>query len=338
MFQASQMKHSKSSETSRLQGKDAPSRARQLLESDDVIFATVRPALRRVAMIPQELHEQVCSTGFCVLRANKQRLNPRFLYYFLLSEEVRQRVEALQTGATYPAINDGDLLRMAIPLPPLSEQGAITQILQTVQEAKETRQRELALERERKGALMEHLLAHGTSNEGDFKQDGTLPSGWNLVLAGEELIAEGPQNGIYKHQDAYGSGTLILRINDFDNEGMLVTTTLNRVRLNSEESTLYQLREGDILINRVNSLSHLGKSLLVRDVSESTVFESNMMRLRVDESKVLPGYFCRHLLTESTRNYMRGRAKRAVAQSSVNQGDIRSISFCSLLFQSKKRL
>jgi type I restriction enzyme, S subunit len=164
-----------------LQGKDAPSRARQLIEHDDVIFATVRPALRRVAMVPRELHGEVSSTGFCILRANKQQLSPHFLYFYLLSEPVRQRVEALQTGATYPAINDGDLLRMEIPLPPLPEQQAIAHILQTVQKAKEARQRELPLERERKARLMEHLFTHGTRSEATkLTEIGEIPESWSL--------------------------------------------------------------------------------------------------------------------------------------------------------------
>ena len=34
-------------ETQRLKGKDAPSRARRLVKANDVLFATVRPTLRR---------------------------------------------------------------------------------------------------------------------------------------------------------------------------------------------------------------------------------------------------------------------------------------------------
>jgi type I restriction enzyme S subunit len=107
------------------------------------------------------------------------------LYFFLLSEPVRQRVQALQTGATYPAINDGDLLRMEIALPPLPEQRAIAHVLQTVQKAKEVRHRELVLERERKAALMEHLFTHGTRSEPTkVTEIGELPEGWQLVEAG----------------------------------------------------------------------------------------------------------------------------------------------------------
>jgi len=38
-------------ETQRLKGKDAPSRAWRLVKANDVLFATVRPTLQRIAVV-----------------------------------------------------------------------------------------------------------------------------------------------------------------------------------------------------------------------------------------------------------------------------------------------
>src|SRR6266496_6377949 len=51
-----------------LLGADAPSRARKVIRERDVLFATVRPTLRRIALVDSALDDQICSTGFCVLR------------------------------------------------------------------------------------------------------------------------------------------------------------------------------------------------------------------------------------------------------------------------------
>src|SRR5690348_7562597 len=53
-------------------GRNAPSRARKLVKTGDVLFATVRPTLKRVALVPNKLNNQVCSTGYCVLRAKNE--------------------------------------------------------------------------------------------------------------------------------------------------------------------------------------------------------------------------------------------------------------------------
>ncbi len=177
-------------EAKTLMGKDAPSRARKLIQTDDVIFATVRPTLRRVAIVPSELDGQVCSTGFCVLRANKKELVPDYLYFYLLTRQVAGRVELLQKGATYPAINDSDLFEQFVQLPPLSEQRAIARVMQTVQKAKEARRWEAALEREQKDVLIQHLYTYGTCGKPRKRTEiGEVPYNWHEARL-EELAKE----------------------------------------------------------------------------------------------------------------------------------------------------
>ena len=115
-------------ETQRLKVKDAPSRARRLVRANDVLFATIRPTLRRIAIVPEELDEQVCSTGYFVLRA-KQDVDSRFVFHFLQTEDFMGAMEKLQKGASYPAVTDGDVRSQMIPVPPITEQHRIVAIL-----------------------------------------------------------------------------------------------------------------------------------------------------------------------------------------------------------------
>ncbi len=114
--------------TQRLKGKDAPSRARKLVKANDVLFATIRPTLKRIAIVPEHLDKQVCSTGYFVLRP-KLEVDHRFIFYFLFSEEFSEKMESLQRGASYPAVTDGDVRSQLIPVPPLPEQKRIVSIL-----------------------------------------------------------------------------------------------------------------------------------------------------------------------------------------------------------------
>ena len=109
-------------------GKDAPSRARKLVKMGDVLFATVRPTLQRICIIAEQFHNQVCSTGFFVLRPNGL-INNSYLFYFLLSDSFTKRMETLQKGASYPAVNDSEVKEQQIPIPPLPEQQRIVAIL-----------------------------------------------------------------------------------------------------------------------------------------------------------------------------------------------------------------
>ena len=114
--------------TQRLKGKDAPSRARKIVRKNDILFATIRPTLQRIAIVPEYLDNQVCSTGYFVLRP-KPEITPRFLLYFLFTEAFSAEMENLQKGASYPAVTDGNVREQLIPVPPLPEQHRIVALL-----------------------------------------------------------------------------------------------------------------------------------------------------------------------------------------------------------------
>jgi type I restriction enzyme S subunit len=60
-------------------GKDAPSRAQQAIKKGDIAFASVRPYLRNIAIVPNNLDDQVGSTGFCFLRPTEGVSN-KYIY------------------------------------------------------------------------------------------------------------------------------------------------------------------------------------------------------------------------------------------------------------------
>lgn len=112
-----------------LLGKDAPSRARKLIRTGDVIFATVRPTHSRVALITDEYDGQVCSTGYFVLRA-KEFISNSLIYYFLLTYNFNKQMENLQKGASYPAVTDSEVKDIYISFPKsINEQNKIVRQL-----------------------------------------------------------------------------------------------------------------------------------------------------------------------------------------------------------------
>lgn len=121
---------SKITDTIIVDAKNAPSRAKQIIEKGDVIFATTRPTLRRLAIIGNKFDNQICSTGFCVLRHNN-KITDGWIYYQLKADRFYNYIEPLQKGANYPAVTDKVVKDYYIPLPPLSEQEEIVTYLDT---------------------------------------------------------------------------------------------------------------------------------------------------------------------------------------------------------------
>jgi len=117
------------SETMQITSENAPSRAQKLVEEDDVIFATTRPTLQRFAIIDEDYHGEVASTGYCVLRADKNKVLPKWLYFNLSTTAFYSHVERSQEGSAYPAISDAKVKEFKIALPSLEEQARIVALL-----------------------------------------------------------------------------------------------------------------------------------------------------------------------------------------------------------------
>lgn len=107
---------------------DAPSRARRIVRSNDVLISTVRTYLRAIAFIEVAEDNLVASTGFAVLRA-RAGVIPRFLYYLVRSHEFVEMVVAHSDGVSYPAIVPSRLAALPAWMPGIDEQKEIADFL-----------------------------------------------------------------------------------------------------------------------------------------------------------------------------------------------------------------
>ena len=103
-------------ETTTVNKANAPSRAKKIINAGDVIFATTRPTLRRATIIDEELSDNLCSTGYAVLRP-KENISTDWIFFYLLTTKFMDRMESLQRGASYPAVSDNDVKDSKLSIP-----------------------------------------------------------------------------------------------------------------------------------------------------------------------------------------------------------------------------
>lgn len=120
-------------EAKKIKGYNAPSRARRVIRTNNVLFSTVRPYLRSFTIVPSFLDNQICSTGFAVFSCPKS-INPKFLFYHFLSPFFIEQCEAKMRGGHYPAINDTNLKKLKLVIPDITEQNSIVAYLGNLQE------------------------------------------------------------------------------------------------------------------------------------------------------------------------------------------------------------
>lgn len=297
--------------------------AKTAFRAGDVLFGKLRPYLRKAAPAP---FDGLCSTDILPL-FGRDTLATCYLAQLAQWRPLTRHAVATSSGTKMPRTSWAQLGDFEFSLPPLREQRKIAAILSSVDDAIEKTQAVIDQVQVVKRGLMQELLTRGLPGRHTrFRQTaiGEIPESWRLIPL-EQLIQDGPDNGLYRPQSAYGKGIPIVRIDAFDNGDRLQRPDLRRVSIGRTETERFAVKPGDILINRVNSLSHLAKCALVEALDESTVYESNMMRLRLDESRVVTGFGFRWLSSVQAKNHLKKRAKRAVAQASINQNDVLTI-------------
>ena len=110
-------------------GRNAPSRARQLIKKNDILFSTVRTYLKNIAIVPDNFHEQLASTGFCVIRST---INHKFVFYYIQSKSFLDVINKIQRGTSYPAVRNNDVLSILVPVSPLNEQRRIVGKIESI--------------------------------------------------------------------------------------------------------------------------------------------------------------------------------------------------------------
>lgn len=134
----------------------APSRASRAVDSDNVLFSMVRPYLKNVAFIDENLSDCIASTGFFVCRC-KADLLPKFLYHFLCFDGTISYLTQFMKGDNSPSIRKNEFLGTPIKLPPLEEQKEIVRVLDDML-YREQRTKDLALKTVERVELMKKSI------------------------------------------------------------------------------------------------------------------------------------------------------------------------------------
>ncbi|MDO3636036.1 restriction endonuclease subunit S [Mycolicibacterium arseniciresistens] len=141
--------------------RDAPSRARRVVELNDVLFGTVRPNLQSHLLYTGELRRPIASTGFAVIRTNRSG-DPAFVFNLLMSHLTTVQIDRIIAGSNYPAVSSGDVRKLEFSVPLIDEQRAIAGVLTDAEAELEILRSRLDKARDVKAGMMQELLTGRT--------------------------------------------------------------------------------------------------------------------------------------------------------------------------------
>ena len=242
--------------------------------------------------------------------------DPTFIYYFLSHFDFAR----YSAGVSVPTLNRNLVHPIKVCIPPLPEQRAIARALRAVQGAREARLHEVALEKERKAALMEHLFTKGTRGEATKQTEiGEMPGSWDSIQLESVCI---------KIVDCPHSTP------HFSSQGFLVARNFNircgKLDLTSSFFTIedeYNERikrckpiEGDILFSRE---APVGEACLIPPNIELCLGQ-RMMLLRVDPLIMNNFFLVQTFYTKSIRSIMTANSSGVTAKH-LNVADVKRL-------------
>ncbi len=203
-------------------------------EAGDLLLAKITPSLEngKQGIVPQDIPNgfALATTEVFPLQSKKEKILNLFLFYLLKTPRFRNVLITSMIGTTgRQRASKEALLSLPIPLPPLSEQKKIAEILSTVDEAIEVTDKEIEKAESLKRGLMQELLTKAIGHSRFKKTEvGTIPEEWEVVR-------------VEKIFDVYGGTTPSTNNPSFwDGEILWVTPTDitklgNRIYLNDTE-------------------------------------------------------------------------------------------------------
>jgi len=268
--------------------KDAPSRAKRIVQDGDVIVSTVRTYLEAIAPINNPPQNMIVSTGFAVIRPNEY-LCKGYAAYCLRAKGFINEVVSLSVGVSYPAINATDLVGIKIPSLPFNEQAQIANFLDhetaQIDTLIERQQALIQLLKEKRQAVISHAVTKGLNPDAPMKDSGVewlggIPNHWQMKKL--KYVGEAKNGLTYSPDDVTeaGLGTLVLRSSNIQNARLAFEDNVY-VDMKVPERSL--VRKDDILIcSRNGSRRLIGKNALITEDLVGQAFGAFMVVFRSD--------------------------------------------------------
>jgi type I restriction enzyme S subunit len=276
----------------------------RLFKLGQVLFGKRRAYQRKVAVAE---FAGVCSGDILVFEPANGDLMPELLPFIVQSDGFFEHALGTSAGSLSPRTRWQDLAAYEFNLPPLAEQRRIAQLLWAADEAIE--------------AL--HNTQESTANVQDAILDKFFSLEWPKARC-DDLFLEPPRNGYSPRTMSSSQGLPTLSIGSI-RDGRVNTegnVKYADVRLNEVQG--YLLHKGDLLIVRGNGNKTLvARCGLVNHFPENCFYPDLLIRIRFDESRVLPDFVCLQWNWEVVHRVLLAKAKSTNGIWKINGQDIR---------------
>lgn len=190
---------------------------RSVVRAGDILIS-ITGYLGKVGLVPSYIKEANINQHIARVRPLEDRCNPAFVYYYLDTNPIKRWFDVIQTGQAYSQLSLEQIREIKVPVPQITEQQRIAEILTAQDKVIELKEKRLAEKQRQKKYLMQQLLT-GKKRLPGF--DGK----WNLkkisdistykassitansleTYSGDEIYPVHDANSIFRYVDFYES-------------------------------------------------------------------------------------------------------------------------------------
>lgn len=269
------------------------------------LLLSITADLGRTAVVPDDLGVAYISQHLALLRLD-DAFDPRFVSAFLASPDGQRQFERLDKVGVKSGLNLDDVRALRAPLPPLQEQRRIAALL--------GKARAIVGLRRRAVALTERLVRSAFVSM--FGEPIENPKGWPVVPLGEVLgEIEGGYSPCCESRPARVDEWGVLKLGAVSS--CTYDAAQHKALVAAEPRPALEVRGGDLLFARKNSLELLGATALVQRTRPRLMFPDLVFRLNLTE-RAAPAFMW-HVLNQSG---IRSRVRRLAGGTSGSMPNI----------------
>ena len=261
---------------------------RARIEVGDILFSNTG-TVGKLALVLEKPYNWGVNEGIYVIKPIRERIDSRFLYYYLDSVQAYKDYSSKYTGSTLKHVTQKALAQVKIPVPPLEVQREIVRVLDNFTLLSAELSAELKARRQQYEFYRNQLLTFYT----DVRR---IPMGDLFDF----------KNGLTKGKEYFGRGTPFIRFTDVYNHRSLKKENINAlVECTQDELRKLKVSRGDVLFTRTSETAEdVGWSSVMLDDMEDCVFNGFTIKATPKTNLLWPEYCAYCFATDDFRSYV----------------------------------